>query len=77
MEEQEQKEIELEEEWWSLMSCAVCSIPLISPVGMPSPLHAADQLPLYIATLYLRACARGRMCLYASSLKPDRRLAGI
>lgn len=48
--------MELEKEWWSPMSSTVCSIPLISPIGVPSPLHTTDQLPLYISSLYLCAC---------------------
>lgn len=64
-EEREEKEIDLEKEWQSQMSSAVCSIPLISPIGMPSPLHAADQLPFYISNLYLM-CAHCHVCLYAS-----------
>ncbi len=61
--------MELEKEWWSLMSSAVCFIPLISPIGMPSPLHAADLLPLYISSLHLCACARGRVfvCIFAKA----------
>lgn len=39
----------------SLMSSAVCSIPLISPTGMPLLLHVTDQLPLHSSRLNLRA----------------------
>lgn len=61
----------------SQMSSAVCSILLISPIGMPSPLHVADQLPLYIASLYLCECAHGHVRSYASKLKPDRSPVGM
>lgn len=45
----------------SLMSSAVCSIPLISPTGMPLLLHVTDQLPLHSSRLNLRA----RGCVFA------------
>lgn len=51
----------------SQMISAVCSIPLISPIGIPSPLRVADQLPLYIFGLYFFVCLHvAFVCLYAS-----------
>lgn len=56
--------MELEKEWQSQMSPAVCSIPLISPIGMPSPLHTADQLPpLYLQSVLM--CVHRHVCLCA------------
>lgn len=66
--ERKEREAVLEEELCSPMISAVCSISLISPVGVPSPLHAADQFPLHTFGLYLSVCrgGRARVCRYAS-----------
>lgn len=47
-----EKETVPEKEWYSHMVSAVCSISLISPIGMPSLLNAADQFPHHISSLY-------------------------
>lgn len=45
--EKRERETVLEKELCSPMISAVCSISLISPIGVASLLHAADQFPLH------------------------------
>lgn len=56
----------------SQMSSAVCSIPLISPIGVLSQLHVADQFPpphLQYSTvsICMCVCVLVRVCVHVSA----------